>query len=130
MRDGANLVQCSRYSRENDASTIPFKYKFFQAIYRALVKLLLGVEIRDSTYSFKMHDRVRMMALGLSSNRFNISPEITFKTLLSGGKIVYVPGSQGVRIYGISKFNFWKEGPGFAWVLFRSALHRIGILWF
>ncbi|MCX6570937.1 MAG: glycosyltransferase family 2 protein [Candidatus Aminicenantes bacterium] len=130
MRNGADLVQCSRYSRPKDAETIPFKYKFYQTIYRALVKFLIGQEIRDSTYSFKMHNRILMMAVGLSSNRFSISPEITFKTLLTGGKIVYVPGSQGVRIYGISKFKFLREGPGFAWVLFRAALHRLGILWF
>jgi glycosyltransferase involved in cell wall biosynthesis len=130
MRDGAYLVQCSRYARPEDTSTIPLKYQYFQAIYRALVRVLLGQKIRDSTYSFKMHNRMDMMALGLSSNRFSISPEITFKSLLSGGKIVYVPGRQGTRIYGISKFNFLKEGPGFAWILFRASLHRLGILWF
>jgi len=130
MRAGAALVQCSRYTNKGDSSTIPFKYKFYQVIYRRLVRLLLGQEIRDSTYSFKMYERVPMLAIGLSSNRFSISPEITFKALLSGGRIEYVPGSQGTRIYGISKFRFLKEGRGFAWVLFRSALHRIGILWF
>jgi dolichol-phosphate mannosyltransferase len=130
MRAGAAMVQCSRYLRSEDANTIPFKYKFYQAIYRRFVWLLLGENIRDSTYSFKMYDRVQMLAVGLSSNRFSISPEITFKTVLSGGKIIYVPGSQGTRIYGISKFRFMKEGRGFAWVLFRSGLHRLGILWF
>jgi dolichol-phosphate mannosyltransferase len=130
MRNGADLVQCSRYSRPEDTSTIPLKYRLYQTIYRTLVRVLLGQEIRDSTYSFKMHNRMDMLALGLSSNRFSISPEITFKSLLSGGKIMYVPGSQGTRIYGISKFSFPKEGPGFVWVILRAALHRLGILWF
>lgn len=130
MRAGADLVQCSRYLRDTDSRTIPFKYKFCQSIYRKLVHMLLGQEIRDSTYSFKMYNRVQMLATGLSSNGFSISPEITFKALLPGGKIVYVPGSQGTRIYGISKFRFRREGYGFAWVLFRAFLHRIGILWF
>jgi dolichol-phosphate mannosyltransferase len=130
MRAGADMVQCSRYLRDNDASTIPFKYKFYQIIYRRLVKLLLGQVIRDSTYSFKMYNRVQILSIGLGSNGFSISPEITFKVLLMGGKIVYVPGSQGTRIYGISKFRFRKEGYGFAWVLFRAFLHRLGILWF
>jgi dolichol-phosphate mannosyltransferase len=130
MREGAAMVQCSRYLRSEDANTIPFKYKFYQSIYRRLVKILLKQNIRDSTYSFKMYERVPMLAIGLTSNRFSISPEITFKTLLAGGRIEYVPGSQGTRVYGTSKFKFLKEGRGFSWVLFRSALHRIGILWF
>jgi dolichol-phosphate mannosyltransferase len=130
MRAGADLVQCSRYLRDKDADTIPFKYRFYQTIYRKLVELLLGQAIRDSTYSFKMYNRIQIMAMGLTSNRFSISPEITFKILLLGGKIVYIAGSQGTRVYGISKFKFRKEGFGFAWVLLRAFLHRIGILWF
>lgn len=130
MRAGADLVQCSRYIRSEDANTIPFKYKFYQVIYRTLIRLLLGQEIKDSTYAFKMYRRVDLMAIGLFSNRFSLSPEITFKVLLSGGTIIYVPGSQGTRTLGVSHFKFRREGPGYAYVLLRAWLHRLGILWF
>lgn len=130
MRAGAVLVQCSRYLNPGDAATIPFKYKFYQAIYRTLIQLLLGHNIRDSTYAFKMFDRVYILALGLTSNRFSISPEITFKVLLSGGNIVYVPAGQGVRQRGASKFVFWREGYGYSTTLLRAWLHRLGVLWF
>lgn len=130
MRDGVTLVQCSRYLNPGDARTIPFKYKFYQTIYRTLIRLLLQQHIRDSTYAFKMFDRVYVMALGLTSNRFSISPEITFKVLLSGGRIDYIPAGQGVRQRGASKFVFWREGYGYASTLLRAWLHRLGILWF
>lgn len=130
MRNGADLVQCSRYLNQGDATTIPFKYKFYQVIFRFLLRVLLGENIRDSTYAFKMFNKIELMALGLSQNRFSISPEITFKILLSGGKIEYVAAGQGVRARGESKFIFMKEAKGYIYVLLRAWLHRIGILWF
>lgn len=131
MENGADLAQCSRYLAEGDANTIPFKYKFFQFFFRIGVRIAIGQNIADSTYAFKMFRRSECLGMGLSQNRFSISPEITFKSILSGGKISYVPGAQGVRKRGVSKFIFHKEGLGFGYCLIRAFLHRCGILfWF
>ena len=130
MENGSDLVQCSRYLREGDDSTIPFKYKFYQSIYRFLIRIIIGESIADSTYSFKMFNRNEILGLGVTQNRFSISPEIIFKTLLSGGKIEFVAAGQGIRRIGKSHFNFLKEGYGYAYVLFRALLHKIGIWWF
>ncbi|XAT61175.1 glycosyltransferase [Rhodobacteraceae bacterium Araon29] len=131
LHDGYDLVQVSRYLSKEDSSTIPFKYKFFQFFFRISVRICLGKKIPDSTYSFKMFDKRKVLALGLSSNRFNISPEIMFKAILAGFKIQFLPGAQGTRVGGVSKFNFIKEGPGFSLCLIRSLLHRKKIVfWF
>lgn len=129
--DNYDLVQCSRYLDKNDSTTIPFKYKFFQFFFRIGVRLALNKYIPDSTYAFKVFDRKKIMALGISSNRFNISPEIMFKAILANYSIYYIKGAQGIRKSGISKFNFYKEGPGFGICLIRAFLHRNKILyWF
>lgn len=131
MESGSCLVQCSRYLVDTDNHTIPFKYKFFQYFFRKGVIFATGQKILDSTYSFKMFRRSDVLALGISQNRFSISPEITFKSILTGGKITYLAGAQSTRIYGISKFNFLKEGPGYIYCLFRCFLHRLKIIyWF
>lgn len=130
VRDGADLVQCSRYAEGGDTTTIPFKYRFFQAIWRFLVRVLLGMNVKDSTYSFKIFRRVDVLSIGLTSNGFSISPEIFFKAMLSGKSVAFVPAGQGSRRKGSSKFVFHREGFGFFYVLLRAALHRIGILWF
>jgi glycosyltransferase involved in cell wall biosynthesis len=131
MERGASMVQCSRYLNAGDDSTIPFSYKFNQFFYRIGVKIALGQYIADSTYAFKMFQRREMLGVGLSQNRFSISPEITFKSILCGGKIVYVPGKQGTRLRGVSKFAFRKEGPGFGYCLIRAFLHRLHLVyWF
>jgi glycosyltransferase involved in cell wall biosynthesis len=131
MEDGAILAQCSRYIRAGDDSTIPFSYKFYQFFFRIGVRIAIGYSIPDSTYAFKMFRRRELLGVGLSSNRFNISPEITFKSILIGGKVSYVPGAQGVRQSGKSKFIFHKEGLGYGYCLIRAFFHRYKLIyWF
>ena len=78
-----------------------------------------------------MFRRREMLGVGLSQNRFSISPEITFKSILQGGEVAYIPGSQGVRERGVSKFLFRKEGIGFSYCLLRAFLHRTRLAyWF
>ena len=131
MENGAILAQCSRYIRAGDDSTIPFSYKFYQFFFRIGVRLAIGYGIPDSTYAFKMFRRRELLGVGLSSNRFNISPEITFKSILIGGEVAYVPGAQGVRQGGKSKFIFHKEGLGYGYCLLRTFFHRHKLIyWF
>lgn len=131
MEKGAILAQCSRYIRAGDDNTIPFSYKFYQFFFRIGVRLALGYSIPDSTYAFKMFRRRELLGVGLNSNRFNISPEITFKSILMGGRVSYVPGAQGVRQGGKSKFIFHKEGLGYGYCLIRAFFHRHKIIyWF
>jgi glycosyltransferase involved in cell wall biosynthesis len=131
MERGATLVQCSRYLEPGDDITIPFKYKFFQFFFRIGVRIALGQYIADSTYAFKMFRRREMLGVSLSQNRFSISPEITFKSILCDGKIIYLPGAQGTRARGISKFVFSKEGFGFSYCLVRAFLHHYKLIyWF
>ena len=129
--NGADVVQCSRYANPTDAETIPFIYKFYQFFYRISVRFCLGETIADSTYAFKIFDREKILELGMTQNRFSISPEIFFKAYLSGLNIDYVLGGQGVRKVGVSKFKFTKEGFGFLYCLARAWLHRHKIIyWF
>jgi glycosyltransferase involved in cell wall biosynthesis len=128
---GCDVAQVSRYLEKNNSKTIPFSYKFFQFFYRIGVRVALGQYIPDSTYAFKMFRRSKILAMGVASNRFNISPEIMFKSILAGLKVSFISGSQGVRVGGVSKFKFHKEGIGFGMCLIRAWLHRNRLIyWF
>jgi hypothetical protein len=107
-------------------------YRLYQSIYRGAIKLLLGQEVTDSTYGFRAFNRLYIQALGTSSNRFNIFPEMTFKVIESGGTIEYLAGSpQPVGTGGSEKFKLPNEILGYAAVLTRAALHRSHALrWF
>jgi dolichol-phosphate mannosyltransferase len=131
LNNGCDVVQVSRYLEKINSNTIPLSYKFFQFFYRIGVYVALGQHIPDSTYAFKMFRRSKILAMGVASNRFNISPEIMFKSILAGLKVVFISGSQGVRVGGASKFKFHKEGIGFGMCLLRAWLHRNKLIfWF
>ncbi len=129
IRGGAQVVQATRYASAQDAKTVSRKFRFYQFVYRRLTKALLGWTITDSTYEFKMFDRPFIQALGLIQNGYSISPEITLKALLAGGRVDYIPSSP--RISPIDgNFKLRKEGIGYCWLLVRGWAHQRGILWF
>ena len=129
IRKGAQVVQATRFSSEESLRKIQLKFRIYQGIYRFLASCLLGYKISDSTYGFKMFDRVFIQALGLNQNGYSVCPEITFKALLAGGKVEYI--SSSTKSAPIKKdFKVYKEGIGYLWLLIRGFAHRVGILWF
>ncbi|MBI3565132.1 MAG: glycosyltransferase family 2 protein [Elusimicrobia bacterium] len=130
-RKGAQLVQTSRYERDQDSDNIPGRFKRYQDAFRGAVRAFLGWDVRDPTCSFKLVDRTFLLAVGVRANNLSLIPEIVFKTHLAGGKIVFVPGKQSFREKGISQFHFLREATSYAYVLFRAWLHQAGALvWF
>lgn len=131
IRKGAQLVQCSRYERDGDSGNIPGRLKDYHSVYRAAVRGLLDWDLRDPTNSFTLVDRTFLLALGVRSNGISIVPEVTLKTHLAGGRVVFVPGQQSFREKGISHAGFIQGARSYAYVLFRAALHKSGLVnWF
>ena len=105
LKEGCHLVLLSRYIDPEDSKTLPLAYKVFHAVFRFSTSRLLGIPYPDTTYAFRAFDLDFIKSLGLRSDGFEISPEITFKTFFSEGKIGQVPGQQTQRIRGKSKFQ-------------------------
>jgi dolichol-phosphate mannosyltransferase len=131
LQSGQSLVIMSRFAETEEPQNVARRFRVYQRIYRAGIRLLLGKSVSDSTNGFRAFDRKLVLALGLSSNRFSICPEMTFKVLLSGGEIGYVPGTP-TRAPGdvAPKFRLPREVLGYAHVLVRAGLHRAGLSWF
>lgn len=132
LRAGKHLVQCSRFMLDEHAAAVPLKFRIYQSIYRALTHAVLGGAFTDTTYGFRAYDRIFVQSLGLSAQRFNVCPEMTFKVTLCGGSVDYVPGkSRALNQGGQTKFQLASEIWGYAYVLLRAAMHRIGLRrWF
>ncbi|MBA2526885.1 MAG: glycosyltransferase family 2 protein, partial [Pyrinomonadaceae bacterium] len=91
---GDDLVLLSRYVEAGDAASIPWSYRIYQWIYRYLCRWAVGLPFRDPTYAFRGFDIAFARSLGLSSGGFEISPELTLKAWLSGGRIHELRGQQ------------------------------------
>ena len=131
LRAGADLVLCSRYENGAGASGIPRRFAIYQSLYRRAIRLLLRVDIPDSTYGFRAFNRTFVQALGISGQRLAVCPEITFKVLLAGGRTERVRGvPTGPMLREQSKFRLGNELMGYAMTLARAGLHRVGWRWF
>jgi glycosyltransferase involved in cell wall biosynthesis len=124
VEHGDHLVLLSRYLAREDSRTIPRSYRFYQAIFRFLCRTLVGLPFRDPTYAFRGFDLEFARGLGLNSTGFEISPELTLKTWIQGGRIYELRGKQGRRMAGESKFLFSEQAFGYARVLLQATLAR------
>jgi dolichol-phosphate mannosyltransferase len=124
MNEGCDLVLLSRYLEPGDADTIPFSYKFLHWGFRWLTRYALGIRFRDATYAFRAFKVDFLRSLGLRSKKFEISPEITFRTIFAGGKVGEVRGRQTRRVRGKSKFQFSKAFWGYTRVLLEACWLR------
>ena len=129
VRRGAQVVQATRYANVQDLKNIGLRFRIYQSIYRLLTTIFIGVKISDSTYGFKMFDRIFIQALGLVQNGFAISAEITLKATLSGGIIRYIDSTVSNKNIHTG-FKLSKDGLGYLWALVRGSFHRVGLLWF
>ena len=130
IRKGAQVIQVTRYALPEDTETVQVRFRIYQYIYRFFTRILLGHAISDSTYAFKMFDRIFMQSIGLTQNGRSISPEITIKAILAGGKVEYLPSGVRPRQIG-SRFKLHKDGLGYIWLLIRGLGHRIKLFpWF
>jgi glycosyltransferase involved in cell wall biosynthesis len=120
--NGDDLVLLSRYLAPEDSKTIPLTYRVYQYLFRFLCRWGAGLPVRDPTYAFRGFDLDFARSLKLESRGFEISPEITLKTWVRGGRIHELPGQQGRRIAGESKFVFSQQARGYARVLVRAIL--------
>jgi dolichol-phosphate mannosyltransferase len=131
LRQGAHLVLCSRYEGAEAGAHLPRRFILYQTIYRRAIRLLLGVDIPDSTYGFRGFNRTFVQALGLTGRRMSVCSEITFKVLLAGGSVTRLPGAPtGPMVREQSKFRLHNELGGYAFTLLRARLHRMGVAWF
>ena len=131
LRGGAHLVLCSRFDEADVTLDVPQRFVVYQALYQRVIRLLLGVDIPDSTYGFRAFNRTFVQALGISGRRLSVCSEMTFKVLLAGGKTVRLPGvPTGPMVREQSKFRLGHELGGYMITLVRASLHRVGVRWF
>ena len=131
LRAGKQLVICSRYAEDDNPMGVAPRYRLYQRLYRRAIRIGLGREITDSTNGFRGFDRQFCQTIGLSSNRFAVCPEMTFKILLADGEIGYLSGQPLPEPGAASeKFKLPNEVLGYALVLARATLHRAGLPWF
>ncbi len=113
----ASVVYGSRFL--DGAPGMFFTQRAGNLILTRLTNLLYGATLTDMETCYKLFDREVVTGLSLTSDRFNIEPELTAKVLRAGHPIVEVPITYAGRAYSEGKKINWKDFVSAVWTLFR-----------
>jgi len=113
----ATVVYGSRFLAGNPGMF--FTQRAGNVILTRLTNLLYGATITDMETCYKLFAREVVTGLSLTSDRFNIEPELTAKVLRAGHPIVEVPISYAGRAYAEGKKINWKDFVSAVWTLLR-----------
>ena len=96
-----------------------FTQRAGNVILTRLTNLLYGSSLTDMETCYKLFAAEVVTGLSLTSDRFNIEPELTAKVLRAGHPIVEVPISYAGRAYVEGKKINWKDFVSAVWTLCR-----------
>ena len=84
----------------------------------------------DSTYGFRLYEKAIFDALAVSGTRWDFFAEQTLKFCLSNAKIEIVESEYLAPTARSVRLNFLLDGLGYARVVFRASIHKIGLKWY
>lgn len=117
-----SVVYGSRFLRKN--SVPPVRY-FANYVLTLITNLLFGTTLTDMETAYKVFTKEIAQELNLTTNRFEIEPEITAQIALKRHTILEVPISYRPRTKFEGKKIKWKDGVTALWTLlkYRFAKH-------
>lgn len=105
----ADVVYGSRFLFKKWKASTMFHYLVNQFL-TSLTNVLFLSHLSDMETCYKVFRTEIIRSLGLTSDRFEIEPEITIRTLKRGYRIYEVPVSYKPRSYGEGKKIGWRDG--------------------
>ena len=125
LEDDVDLVTASPYHPEGNVKNVPnwrlFLSKGLSAIYRQFLK----EDLHTYTSCFRVYRKSAVEQLDLKENGFLGVAELLAKLSLSGSRIVEVPATLEVRIFGESKMKTYRTIIGHLGLLARMTHSRL-----
>lgn len=126
FRKGFDLVVGSRYMPGGKIDS-DGKRKLISASYNMLARILTGVRVKDVTTGYRIQKKTLLNAIDLRSKGFEIHAEIPVKAREKKFRIAEVPICYEKRVRGSSNLKYLKEFRGYAFVISKSFLRRLGL---
>jgi dolichol-phosphate mannosyltransferase len=123
IKSGADLVIGSRYMKGGRAD-MPRSRIIISGLYNVVSRVFLRTSIHDLTTGFRAMRKKALEKIELTSEGFEIHPEIHLKIYKQRLKVIEVPIHYHRRGGGTSKLRYLKVGPGYLKVVFRQLLKQ------
>lgn len=125
METNADAVFGSRWMKGGYVVDYPKNKKILNRIANLIIKLVIGTKYNDATNSFKLYKRQTMTGLKpFLSPHFNLTIELSLKTIVRGYSFVVVPNSWTNRVYGVSNLKIKEMGSRYFFILMYCFLEK------
>jgi dolichol-phosphate mannosyltransferase len=115
-RAGARVVCPSRYCPGGHQVGGPWLKKTISRLAGISLNLLVRFPTRDATNNFRLYDAALVNEMGIESEGgFEVALELTARAFRRGEWIAEVPTTWRDRVAGVSRFNFRKWLPKYAY---------------
>jgi dolichol-phosphate mannosyltransferase len=124
VRNGYDVVICSRYVPGGGMKGIPKWRQAISIIGNAIFRLLFWSSIRDMTSGYRAYKLSAARRINLQSKRFEAPLESSVKCLKLGLKVKEIPLILGVRKKGASKYNYVKAAKTYIPAVIKLFIYR------
>ncbi|GLU55611.1 glycosyltransferase family 2 protein [Dyadobacter frigoris] len=125
METGVDAVFGSRWIKGGRTIDYPFKKKIINRIANNIIKLIIGVDYDDATNAFKLYKRKTIDGVKpFLSPHFNLTIELSLKTIVRGYTYVIIPNSWTNRTFGVSNLKIREMGSRYFFILMYCFLEK------
>ncbi|GAB3955133.1 glycosyltransferase family 2 protein [Spirosoma harenae] len=122
---GVDAVFGNRWIQGGKVINYPSQKKIINRIANWLITLFIGTTYNDATNAFKLYTRATMDGLKpFLSPHFNITIELSLKTIVRGYTYRVVPNSWTNRVYGQSNLKIKEMGSRYFFILMYCVLEK------
>lgn len=127
IASGYDMVFGSRYMRGGDSGDLSRIKAFNSRLVSRLAFFFIGTMVHDITNAFRGFRKEVFEKATPKSGDFAISPEFALRAQLAGFRLGEVPVTYRNRISGTQKFQMYRMGRRYAYMLAKAFLVRLRI---
>jgi len=125
MEEDVDCVFGSRFVKGGSVVDYPFHKLWINRLANNIIRLVIGTKYNDATNAFKLYSRETILGLKpFLAPHFNLTIELSLKSIVRGYSFVVVPNSWQNRKTGISKLKIREMGSRYFFILMYCFIEK------
>ena len=125
IQEGLDCVFGSRFMRGGKLIDYPFHKLIMNRMANNIIRLVIGTKYNDATNAFKLYKRQTIEGIKpLLSPHFNLTIELSLKSIVRGYSYKVVPNSWRNRKTGVSKLKLREMGSRYFFILMYCFIEK------
>ncbi len=125
IEDDVDCVFGSRFIKGGKIIDYPFHKLLINRVANSIIRIFIGTRYNDSTNAFKLYKRNAIEGLKpFLSPHFNLTIELSLKSIVRGYSYVVVPNSWRNRKTGVSKLRIKEMGSRYFFILMYCFIEK------